>query len=190
MNLTELERILRQSAASLAETITFYRAPAGSELLEANIVMHLGRGLLSGGFLTCANPQGRGHTDLIAVHPAKSALVIAEVKRLDAHGGTGAGLYDRQRLATFMPQDGAQKHPGLKLDRRYGVFAGMSANREHARWFTTVPSGAVAPTPELAALQAQLPPDTIWNGYALCEVADAAGKRRTEWLLYAVFQMR
>jgi hypothetical protein len=190
MNLTELERTVRQSAASLAETITFYRAPTNGELLEPNIVMHLGRGLLNGGFVACANPHGHGHTDLIAVHPAKSALVIAEVRRLDGHGGTGAVLYDRSRLATFMPQDGAQKHPGLKLDRRYGVVAGLSASRDHARWFTTAASGASAPTAELAALQALLPADAVWNGYALCEVVDGAGQRRTEWLLYAIFQMR
>lgn len=190
MNLTELERIVRRSAASLAETILFYRAPASSELLEANVMMHLGRGLLDAGFLACANPQGRGHTDLIAVNPPKRALVIAEVRRLDGHGGTGAVLYDGARLASFMPQDGAQKHPGLKLDRRYGVVAGMSANREYARWFTTAASSAVAPTAEIAALQGEVPADTVWNGYALCEVVDGAGQRRTEWLLYAVFQMR
>lgn len=190
MTLAELERILRQGAASLAETILFYRAPTTNELIEANVMLHLGRGLLNAGFLACANPHGRGHTDVIAVHPAKRTLVIAEVKRLDANGSAGTLLYDWTRLATFAPQDGAQKHPGLDLQRRYGVLAGMSANRDHARWFTTTSPGAAAPTPELAALRGRLPADTIWNGYALCEVTDAAGQRRTEWLLYAIFQMR
>jgi len=78
----------------------------------------------------------------------------------------------------------------LKLDRRYGVVAGMSANRDQARWFTTAASGVVAPTAEIAALQGQIPADAVWNGYALCEVVDGAGQRRTEWLLYAVFQVR
>lgn len=187
MNLADLERILRQGAASLAEGLNVLRLPSPSASLEANVALQLGRGLLNAGFLTYAEAYGAGRTNLFAIHPAKGALVVAEVKRLDGHGGTGSVLYDRARLATFALPDGA---PRLGLVPRYGILAGTSANREYARWFTTMQTGPIAPTGELAALEEQLPPDTIWNGYALSDVADAAGQRRTEWLLYALFQQR
>lgn len=199
VNLVELERIVRQAAASLAESLQLYGiaspgAWAAAELCEANVALHLGRGLLNAGFLAHAEARAAGRpeqrTDVTAIHPAAGALVIAEAKRLDGHAGAAASLYDLSRLATFAPPDYAQRLRGNELAARYGVLAATSANREHARWFTTMSSNPIAPTPELAALHAQLPADTIWNGYALAEGADAAGQRRTEWLLYALFQAR
>src|SRR5689334_19635238 len=110
MNLADLERIVRQGAAALADSVLLY-APAtaitGASLAQ-NLTLHLGRGLLGAGFLAHAEVHGEGRTDLLAVQPTTGTLVIAEVRRLDGHGGTGSVLYDRARLASFTPPDGAR----------------------------------------------------------------------------------
>jgi hypothetical protein len=197
VNLIDLERIVRQGAAALAESTRLCWPPVeaipGSvnALIEANLALHLGHALLHAGFLTCAEAYGQPRrSDLLALHPTGRALVAVELKRFDGQGGAGALQHDLAKLAALQPEAARPGQAALAVETRYGLLAGTTRNKEYARWFTTMEEGSLAPTTALAELHEHLPGDTVWNGYALNDHVDAQGQRQTQWLLYALFQLR
>jgi len=194
----DIERIVRRGAASLAESVHFYwpSAKLQNEIPERNITLHLAHAFLSEGFLTYgeAHPDGSADSflDLLALQPHQKVVVACEFKRLYGDERYAqAVVNDAQKVLAFkMQQSPALRHPELEVTHGFGLLAAITWLENYARWFTTQEDAPTDPTRgAFGQLHAALPSETIWNAYALSDGRDEAGKRRTHWLVYALFPL-
>jgi hypothetical protein len=195
----DIERIIRRGASSLAESLQFYwpSSTPENEVLERNISVHLAHAFLTSGFFAYTEAHTKGRKDrfidLLVVEPRAKLSLVGEFKRLYRHQEARKMVKDLDRLLAFEMQIGSRlRHPGLEIERHFGVLAAMTWIPEHAQWFTTTAPDADDPTGgALNQLARVLPRDqTIWNAYTLKNYHHAEANRiRSHWLVYAIFPL-
>lgn len=202
-----VEQILREGAASLAQSMHFYWPATGNnEVAEANITAHMSLAFGRHGYLLYAEAPGAGPPpeprarDLLAIHLKDKRLIVFEFKRWTTAAEVVSGLRtDLERVRTFQAQPAwAADIQGAK---KFGVIAttvwswynqaGVPQNEGHAfaNWFSTYQNTPTGVPAELEQLWIELRAITLQprvDAFVISSYADNAGTRWQHWLAYAI----
>lgn len=190
----EIERIVRCAAMSLADSLYFYWPANGmNDICEKNISLHLASAFIKRGYFIYgeahAEREANLHLDLLAIDPATNTLVTTECKRLYSLEKAREMVADVHRLRAWRVSEERFRR-SRKLERRFGVLAATTWERDYAEWFQSDDS-IDDPNQGLGELWRELrDTDVHWGAAVLLDSAPVEGlQRTTEWLVYAVFSL-